>query len=56
MERLWRYMHREIIGAERRETFAEFDADVRYFFANMAAHESSLRQFIGTEMHLIELV
>jgi transposase len=54
IERLWRYLHKYVIGVTRREKFSEFEADVRFFLGSgFAAHEQALRSFIGTEPHLI---
>lgn len=54
IERLWHYLHKHIIGSQRRETFAEFQADILTFFEDdFAEHEPALRKFIGTKMHLI---
>lgn len=55
IERLWRFMKKDAIGAERREKFKDFEADIRAFFDNMGSRETELRRFIGTEMHLIKL-
>jgi transposase len=54
IERLWRYLHKYVIGATRREKFAEFERDIAWFLGGgFAAHEQALRKFIGTEPHLI---
>lgn len=56
IERLWHYLHKYVIGVTRREKFADFEADVRFFLGSgFAAHEEALRSFIGTEPHLIKL-
>lgn len=55
IERLWRFMKKYIIGTKRRQRFKEFEADIRAFFDNFSDYEDRLRQFIGTEMHLIKL-
>ncbi len=55
IERLWHFMKQYIIGTKRRQTFKEFEADIHAFFDHMEDHEDRLRQFIGTEMHLIKL-
>jgi transposase len=54
IERLWHYLKKDIIGTKRRQTFKEFEADVRSFFDNIGDHTDRLRQFIGTEMHLLQ--
>ena len=54
IERLWRYLKKYIIGAKRRQSFKEFEADIRSFFEHIGDYEAKLRQFIGTEMHLLQ--
>lgn len=53
IERLWHFLKKYIIGAKRRETFKEFTADIQAFFDNFSDYEERLRQFIGTELHLL---
>jgi transposase len=55
IERLWHFMKKYIIGTKRRQTFKEFEDDIHAFFDGIGDYESRLRQFIGTEMHLIKL-
>jgi transposase len=55
IERLWHFMHRDIIGVKHREKFAEFEADIHAFFDHFSDYEPRLRSAIGTEMHLIQL-
>lgn len=54
IERLWKYMKKYIIGVKYREKFKEFEQDIHYFFDNLEQYEKELRQFIGTEFHLIQ--
>lgn len=54
IERLWHYLKKYIIGTKRRQSFKEFEADIRAFFDNLGDHEDKLRQFIGTELHLLK--
>jgi transposase len=54
IERLWHYLKKYIIGTKRRQTFKEFEADIRAFFENFRDYETRLRQFIGTELHLLK--
>jgi transposase len=54
IERLWHYLKKYVIGTKRRQTFKEFEADIRDFFENFGDYESKLRQFIGTELHLLK--
>jgi transposase len=55
IERLWHFLKKYIIGIKRRQTFKEFEADIRSFFEHIGDYEEKLRQFIGTDMHLIKL-
>ena len=54
IERLWHYLKKYVIGTKRRQSFKEFEADIRAFFDNLGDYESRLRQFIGTEMHVLQ--
>ena len=53
IERLWKYMKKYVIGVKYREKFKEFEYDIHYFFDHLEQYEEKLRQFIGTEFHLI---
>lgn len=55
IERLWKFMKKYIIGAKYREKFKEFEYDIHQFFDNIDQYESRLRQFIGSELHLVKL-
>lgn len=55
IERLWHFMKKYIIGPKRRQTFKEFETDIHHFFDHIKDYEQRLRQFIGTEMHLIKV-
>lgn len=55
IERMWKYMKKYIIGVKYREKFKQFEDDIHYFFDNIDQHEEKLRQFIGTELHLIQV-
>jgi len=55
IERLWKFMKKYIIGVTYREKFKEFEYDIRQFFDNFEQYEERLRQFIGTELHLVKL-
>ena len=54
IERLWHFLKKYIIGAKRRNSFKEFEQDIRSFFDNFKDYEDRLRQFIGTKLHLIQ--
>ena len=54
IERLWHFLKKHVIGSKRRQSFKEFEADVKAFFENIGDYEEKLRKFIGTEMHLLE--
>ncbi len=55
IERLWKFMKKYIIGVKYREKFKEFENDVHQFFDNMDQYKPRLKQFIGTELHLVKL-
>jgi transposase len=55
IERLWHFMKKYIIGIKRWDKFKDFEAHIHDFFDNIGDYEQRLRQFIGTEMHLIKL-
>ena len=54
IERLWHFLKKYINGIKRRQSFIEFEADIRDFFDHFSDYEARLRQFIGTEMHLLK--
>lgn len=55
IERLWHFMKKYIIGIQRWDSFKDFETHIHDFFDNVKDYEQRLRQFIGTEMHLIKL-
>lgn len=55
IERLWKFLKKYIIGVKYREKFKEFEEDIHYFFDNINRYEKRLKQFIGTELHLVKL-
>lgn len=55
IERLWKFMKKYIIGVKYREKFKEFESDVVQFFENIGKYKERLRQFIGSELHLVKL-
>lgn len=55
IERLWKFMKKYVIGVKYREKFKEFEQDIHYFFDHIEHYEDRLRQFIGTELHLIHV-
>ena len=55
IERLWKFMKKYIIGVTYREKFKEFEYDIHQFFDNFNQYETKLRQFIGTDLHLVKL-
>jgi transposase len=54
IERLWHYLKKYIIGTKRRQSFKEFEADIRSFFEHIGDHREKLKQFIGRDMHLLQ--
>ncbi|MGI0058652.1 MAG: IS630 family transposase [Nitrosotalea sp.] len=55
IERLWKFMKKYIIGTTYREKFKEFEYDIHQFFDNISHYEERLKQFIGSELHLVKL-
>lgn len=55
IERLWKYMRKEIISTNYYETFAEFQKEIKKFFQYIHHHKEKLAQFIGTKPHLINV-
>jgi transposase len=55
IERLWKFLKKYIIGVKYREKFREFEYDIRQFFDHIDQYETQLRQFIGTELHLVKV-
>jgi transposase len=55
IERLWKFMKKYIIGVKYREKFKEFEYDIHHFFDNFDQYGTRLRQFIGTDLHLVKL-
>ena len=55
IERLWHFMKKYIIGIKRWDSFKEFETHIHAFFDHIKDYEQRLRQFIGSEMHLIKL-
>lgn len=56
IERLWHFMHKEIIGINYFKSFIDFKERILDFFNNITPYKQKLAQFIGTEMHLIQPV
>ena len=44
IERLWHFLKKEIIGTKRRQTFKEFEQDVKAFFDNFTSFAPSTLQ------------
>ncbi len=55
IERLWKFMKKYIIGVKYREKFKEFENDIHQFFDNLDQYKTQLKQFIGTDLHLVKL-
>lgn len=53
IERLWKFMRKKIMKSIYYETFKEFKAAVLQFFKRIAIYADELKQFIGTEFHLL---
>lgn len=55
IERLWKFLKKEIIGVKYREKFKQFEDEIHQFFDNITQYEEKLRPFIGTRLHLVKL-
>lgn len=53
IERLWKFMRKQLINSHYYETFKEFKASVLGFFEHIADYKQQLKQFIGTKFHLL---
>ena len=56
IERLWKFLKKYIIGVTYREKFKQFEDDVHQFFEDFEKYEERLRKFIGTELHLVNVI
>ncbi|MBC7959659.1 MAG: IS630 family transposase [Vallitaleaceae bacterium] len=54
IERLWKYMRKEIISTNYYETFVEFQKEIKKFFQYIHHQKEKLAQFIGTKPHLMK--
>jgi len=54
IERLWKFMRKKLLKSVYYETFKEFKAAVLQFFERIAMYADELKQFIGTEFHLLD--
>jgi len=53
IERLWKFMRKKLLKSVYYETFKEFKTAVLMFFERIATYADELKQFIGTEFHLL---
>ena len=53
IERLWKFMRKKLIKSIYYETFKAFKSAVLNFFEGIATYRDELKQFIGTEFHLL---
>lgn len=56
IERLWHFMYKEIIGTNYFKSFIDFKNWILDSLNNINLYKKELKQFIGTEMHLIQAV
>jgi transposase len=54
IERLWKFMRKKVINTTYYQDFLSFKTAILNFFANIEIYKNELKQFIGTEFHLIE--
>jgi transposase len=55
IERLWKFMRKKLLKSWYYETFKAFKSAVLNFFAGIVKYADELRQFIGTEFHLLPI-
>ena len=53
IERLWKFMRKQLINSHYYETFKEFKSSVLGFFEHIADYQQQLKQFIGVSFHLL---
>lgn len=54
IERLWKFMRKQVINTIYYPDFKSFKSAIKNFFDNINMYQSELKQFIGTEFHLLE--
>ena len=54
IERLWKFLRKKVINSHFYPTFKEFRDAVIGFLENLDNHQDELRQFIGTQLHLLQ--
>ena len=52
IERLWKFMRKEVINTQFYEKFKDFKAAVTGFLENLADYKETLKSFIGVKLHL----
>ena len=52
IERLWKFMRKEVINTQFYEKFKDFKAAVTGFLENLADYKKELKSFIGVKLHL----
>jgi len=54
IERLWKFMRKKVINTIYYPDVTSFKAAIKDFFDNIDMYRNELKQFIGTEFHLLE--
>lgn len=52
IERLWKFMRKEVINTKFYEKFKDFKAAVTGFLENLADYKDELKSFVGVKLHL----
>lgn len=55
IERLWKYLRKEVINTTYYPKFDQFKTAIQDFFENIDSKKSELKQFIGTNFHIAEI-
>lgn len=55
IERLWKYLRKEVINTTYYPKFEQFQTAIQNFFENIDSKKSELKQFIGINFHIAEI-
>jgi transposase len=55
IERLWKYLRKEVINTTYYPKFDQFKTAIQDFFENIDSKKSELKQFIGINFHITEI-
>jgi len=55
IERLWKYLRKEVINTTYYPTFKQFRESILDFFKNIESKKNELKQFIGINFHIVDI-